>query len=483
MENVLFGDEAKEKLIEGVNIINDAVSSTFGPSGKNVFIKGVSKLHITKDGATVARYVSSTDPFIDMGIELVRNIATKTADDVGDGTTSSCILAAEIVNKLKDSKEHPITISRKLNEDVKTVIDYLDYHKKEITTLEDLIKVATVSTNNDPILGKLIAETYWNVTKNGIVTVEESNDTIDSVKYFSGIKVESGYMSPYFMNTEKNECILENVIVFISDLKVDDFTKELQTTCERAIKEKKSVLLIAPKIDSSVMMIMLNNSRQGTFKSCCVITPNHGVYREYTLKDLRISLGESMECKKVIITKDSTVFLDTIPNEELKRQEIENINKILSNKETLEFDINFNKKRLANYTGGGATIYVGGYSSVEILEKKDRIEDAICAVKAAFDGGILPGGGTALQKASMNLDLNYLKDIIIRPKQILVESAESVYSEHKEFWVGDDFKNNKTGDMYELGIIDPFLVTKVSLENAVNAASMILTTGVSIINM
>ena len=401
MTNILFNDDAKNFLIEGVNLIGDAVKTTFGPNGKNVIIKGQSGLYITKDGATVARYVESNNPFIDSGIELIKGIATKTATDVGDGTSTSVILAQNLVNSLKDNKENPITVSRELEKEVKLVIEYLEKNKKTITSLEDLIKVATISTNNDVELGKLVAETYFKVTKDGVVNVESSQDINNSVVFSQGVKLDNGYTSPYFANNNKGTCELENVIVGIYRMPLGD-VKEITPICEKAIREKKSLLIIAPKIDSTIIRTLIMNKESGNLQSCCITSPGHGIYRETLLTDIETILGGDNYCDKVIVDKNNTYLIKSKVNDFSK--EVQNIKEILKTNIT-DFELTFHRKRLANYIGGIATIYVGGFSQVEIQEKKDRLDDAICAVKAAMTDGILPGGGCSLLKASYKLNL------------------------------------------------------------------------------
>ena len=220
--SVLFNENAKTPLIEGVNLIGRAVSTTFGPNGKNVIIKNRGGIHITKDGATVAQYVNHEDPIVTMGIDVIKQIAMKTAKDVGDGTTTATILAQAIVNELKDNTDHPIQIQRDLEEDTKKVIDYLESIKKEITSYEDLVKVATLSANNDETLGTLIADAYQKVGKEGVVNFEESNDITDSIIYTDGMQLDNGYCSPYFINTDKNTCDLENVYVAIINEKLTE---------------------------------------------------------------------------------------------------------------------------------------------------------------------------------------------------------------------------------------------------------------------
>ena len=485
--SVLFDENAKSPLIEGVNLIGKAVATTFGPNGKNVIIKNRSGIHITKDGATVAQYVNHEDPIVTMGIDVIKQIAVKTAKDVGDGTTTSTILAQAIVNELKDNTDHPIQIQRDLEEDVKKVITYLESIKKDIDSYEDLVKVATLSANNDEVLGKLIADAYQKVGKEGVVNFEESNDITDSIVYTDGMQLESGYYSPYFINTDNNTCELENVYVAIIEEKLTEI-KQIQPYAEHAIKlgkeldRKMSMLVIAPKIESQIIKFLVMN--QDVLPSCGIITPNHSIYRDIILDDLRDILGDKLVCDKVEISKDNSVLIGCNSIKDKVDKKVEDIRKKLTSKSLSEFEILFHKKRLANLAGGIATIMVGGYSKVEIIEKKDRVEDAIAAVKAALDGGILPGGGVSLLRSSYKLELNYLTSILKEPFNILKENSNfnEILSRSND-WQGINFKKGNAGDMYEMGIIDPFLVTKTALTNAVSAASLILTNGCSILNM
>ena len=486
--SVLFNENAKTPLIEGVNLIGQAVATTFGPNGKNVIIKNNGGIHITKDGATVARYVNHNDPIVTMGIDVIKQIAVKTAKDVGDGTTTSVILARAIVNELKDNTDHPIQIQRDLEEDVKKVIDYLESIKKEITSYEDLVKVATLSANNDETIGKLIAEAYQKVGKEGVVNFEESNDITDSIVYTTGMQLDNGYASPYFINSD-NTCELENVYIAISPEKLTEL-KQILPYAENALKlgkeldRKMSMLVIAPKIESQIIKFLLMNNEQ--LPSCAIITPNHGIYRDIVLDDVKTILGDKLICDKVEVSKDNTVLIGGSPIQKEVDRKVEDIRQKLNSKSLSEFEILFHKKRLANLNGGIATILVGGYSKVEIIEKKDRVEDAISAVKAALDGGVLPGGGFSLYRASQICDLKYLKKVLMSPISILEENSNLQGSRvyvMSEPWMGTNFKTLEYGNMYEMGIIDPFLVTKTALTNAVSAASLILTNGCSILNM
>lgn len=397
-------------------------------------------------------------------------------------TTTASILAQALVNSLKDSKENPITVARALDLEVKEVISYLEKNKRTIDNLEDLIKVATVSTNNDEELGKLVAETYFKVTKDGVVNVEDSQDVNNSVVFSQGTKVESGYLSPFFINSPKGICELENTYVAIFRSPLND-VQEITPACEKAIKLKKSLLIIAPKIDSTIVRTLIINKDSGNLKSCCIPCPGHGIYRDNLLNDIENILGEEMFCDKVIVSKDTTTIIGGRSNQEVIDLEIENLKETVNSKTLSEFEINFAKKRLANYIGGIATIHVGGYSQVEVQEKKDRLDDAICAVKAAMSEGILPGGGIALLRASIELKLNLLSDIIQMPFKILEDDSDYRHKwvDEYNFWDGVNFKTLQYGDMYEMGIVDPFLVTKIALENAVSVASLILTNGCAII--
>ena len=478
--SMLFNENAKLPLIKGVNLIGDAVATTFGPNGKNVVIKNKGGIHITKDGATVARYVIDENPAIMMGVEMVRDIATKTAKDVGDGTSTATILAQAIVNELKDLKENPIQISRDLEEDCVKVIEYLESIKKDISSYEDLVKVATLSANNDAIIGKLIADAYDKVGKHGIVDFEESADITDSIEYTDGMQIESGYASPYFINTDKNTCELENVLVKVFDEKLTEL-KQVIGVADEAVRNNKALLIIAPKIESQILrFLILNNDK---LKAAAVVSPNHGLFRDVVLNDLKVILGNSMTCEKVTLLKDSTIFSGCNSDKEACEIQIQDINNKLNVSTLSEFEKIFHKKRLANYVGGVAVIKIGGYSKIEIIEKKDRVEDAIAAVKAALDGGVLPGGGLSLFHSGSNLELKYLTKILDKPLRLLIENSNTALKYNNNPWTGTNFKTGDFGDMYEMGVIDPFLVTKTALQNAVSAASLILTNGCLIFNM
>lgn len=425
--------------------------------------------------------IEATDKYTEMQCIKVSNPDNLYITDnyiVTHNTTSATVLAKSIVNGLKNNPDHSITINRILQEDVKKVLDLLEKQKISIESKEDLIKVATMSVNGDTELGELIGATYHTVGKDGVVLVEESSETDTSVDITNGVKFEGGYHSPYFINNLKNECVLENVSVVCYEKKITTM-KDIEKDCIEAINNNKALLIIAPHVESSVMMTLLRNRDAGKLQSCCVKTPGQGIFRTMLLEDIKAIKNVS----KIIAGREEVVIVGEI-EEKVKEIEIGKIRKILSNKDLSEFEIKFHKRRLANYLGGIATIFIGGYSSIEIKEKKDRVDDAIAAVKAAYDGGVLPGGGISLFKASNTLDLLYLKTILQEPIKVLSKNANTDIEDiPSDFWMGKNFRTGVVGNMYEMGIIDPYLVTKISLENAVNAASLVLTSGCSIISM
>ena len=481
MNKVMFNENVKDSLVKGVNLIGSAVESTFGPNANNVIIKHKGGIHITKDGATVATYVNSDNVAEQAAIDVIKEIAVKTAKDVGDGSTTSTILAKAIVNTYKDYKENPIELQRTLQESINEIIKYLEAHKKEISSLEDITKVATISANNDPKLGALIAEAFNKVGKYGVVNIGDSTQVEDSYEVTEGMQIESGYISPFFINTDNNTCELDNVYVFLSTDKLKDL-KQIIPEADKAIKNKKSLLVIAPDIDTTIQRTLLLN-KGSNLESCCIKSPNTGYYRDIINNDIKNILGETMYCDKVIITKDTTTFIGC-HSEKDNSNIVKEIENKISNGNLSEQEFQFHSKRLANYAGGICTIKVGGFSEVEIKEKKDRVEDAICATKAALEGGVLPGGGIALLKAYNNVGIP-VPTCFKAPFETLVKNSGLQVAPivTSDFWNGYDFKNNKHGDMYELGVIDPFLVVKTALENAVSAASLLLTNECLIIKM
>lgn len=519
-DNVKFGSDARSKIIEGANLAAAAVEVTYGPHAATVLIRKNGLLKSTKDGATVMDSVNDPDPYIQMGIDVIKEASIRQAKIVGDGSTTVAILANEIINQYKDNPD-PIKVSRYLKKAGEEIIEYLKKYKKEISSLEDIKKVATLAANNDSTIGNIIAEAFYKVGKDGLVTYQESEDVKDRVEYTEGFRIDNGYESPYFINTSKNECVLENCIVYISDTKLDE-GKAMEELAGKAYKEGKSLLLIAPEFESGLTLFLARNmfNKDGSKKlmSCEVTSPNFGVMRETMLEDMRILFGETSECEKVVITKDSTTFTGYHPSDRLEAR-IQSVRDTLKDSILSEIEEVFHQKRLANFTSGMATIYVGGFSHVEMKERCDRFEDAIMATKCAMDGGVLPGGGLALAKAGISaydtpnnrIDeefgdvfqddgiekiINVLKTPFIKINKTEPKTKNTLISisfnngspKKEEIPVPLDFWEGNTADcfpvnFYKEGIIDPYLVVKATIENAISVASTILTTNCTILNV
>ena len=461
--NVKFGNECRSKLIEGVNLAANAVEVTYGPSGKNSIVSIGGQIKITKDGDNTVMMVNDPDPYIGMGIKLIQETCQKTAKDVGDGSSSSAIMVRELVNSFKDFP-NSIQVSRELQNLSQKMIFLLQGNARPIANKEDLIKVASISANNDPIIGNVVAEAFNQVGKDGIVTIEESDGVKDKVEYSEGFRIDSGYYSPYFINTSKNTCELENVRVYISDIKMEEL-KEVVRIADQAVKDKKSLLLIAPEFDSEILVFLSSNLN--LLKSCVVLSPNHGNFRNIMLQDMRLLLGDAMECRKVVITKDTTTFvgLSNIDSEE----RVQEIRSLIEEGDLPEMELNFHRKRLANFTSGIATIYVGGYSKVEMQERYDRFEDSVCATQASLKEGVLAGGGISLMEITKTIVP--ITEVEKRFVECLKVPATILGTLSKT-----------TEDMIRNGVIEPFLVTKTVLEHAISTASMILTADVAILN-
>lgn len=480
-QNVMFNDETKKSLVDGVNLIGNAVGTTFGPMGKNVIINYGTGIHITKDGATVAAAVNSPDRGEQLAIDVVRDISVQTAKQVGDGTTTVTLLTQALVNAYKDYEGHPIELQRELQKSQQDIITYIESQKLEISSFEDIKKVATISANNDPILGDLIAQAYNVVGKYGVVNIDESSQVENSYEAVKGLQIESGYASPFFINTPDNTCIMDNVLVYITQEKIKE-NSDIIPIVNEAMAAKKSLLFIATDMDTSVQQTLFLNNAHKTLHCCFVKCPHHGVYKDTIIDDVKRILGSSMSCEKIVISKDSTTFIGC--NSDYDNTDyIEEIKYKLKQPEISPTEEKFHTKRLANFLGGVCTIKVGGYSEAEIREKKDRVEDAICATKAALEGGVLPGGGIALLKAADNVDNLHptFRNTLKVPYQILLNNAGLASAKlDKQFWNGTNLKTGEFGNMYDLGVIDPFLVTKTVIENAVNTATLILTNGCAI---
>lgn len=488
-ENVKFGKDCRDKIIEGINLAANAVACTFGPNGKNAIVRDNSGLLITKDGYHTAMCVNDPDPYVSMGIDIIQDICKKTAYDVGDGTSSSAILAAKLINTFKDY-ENPIAVMRELKEKVAQVIDSIEGTAIPCETKNNFFKVAKVSANGDEDIAMLVADAFDQVGKDGIVMFEESEAVKDTVEYSQGFRIESGYASPYYINTGKKTCELENVLVYISDTKIEEVKMVLELA-KKARDNKQSLLLIAPEYDSEIHVFLNQNKSQ--LQSCAVYSPNRGVYRQMMLDDLKEIFNTTKIIKKVIVTNKTTTFVDEF---DISEDTLAKTREFLANPQLPELDRKFHEKRLANFTGKLATIYVGGFSKLEMKERFDRIEDAVCAVRAAREGGMVIGGGLALYNAvtpvesdnesfEFDDDGNTVKQfsedfisVMQYPSQLLgTQDDYQIYTQcgrHPNKFIGASLMNQ--------GVYEPFLVVKTVLENAISTAALVLTTDVAILN-
>ena len=444
MKNVLMNEEAREKLIAGVNLAADVAAVTFGPNGHTV----ISGNHITKDGMTAVSWIQDPDPFVMMGVNLIKDISKKTAEVAGDGTTTGSILAREVVNNCgKDD----IAL---LKSDLKVIIDFLKKNRRFVKGYDDLLKIATVSANGDENIGKLVADAFTKAGKDGIVTFTEYDEVEDKVEFTDGFRIDNGYASSGFVNTPQNTCELNDVFVYISDTKLEE-AKAISEIANECVKKGKSLLLIAPEFDSEIYVFLQSNL--DLLKSCCVISPAFKKLRSILVNDMRILLGEKSLCSKVIITRNNTTFLCERKSEEINNK-IEEIRNILDNGNLKDSELDFHKKRLANFTSGIATIYIGGYSQFEVKEKLDRVEDAVRATDCAVREGYLPGGGFSLEiAANVENCSEKMKEILKVPRKLLNHNIQTPQ------------------EAVKMGIIEPYIVTKTALENAVNIATTVLT--------
>ena len=488
-ENVKFGKDCRDKIIEGINLAANAVACTFGPNGKNAIVRDNGGLLITKDGYHTAMCVNDSDPYVSMGIDIIQDICKKTAYDVGDGTSSSAILAAKLINTFKDY-ENPIAVMRELKDKVTQVIDSIEGTVMSCTTRSNFFKVAKVSTNGDEEIANLVADAFDQVGKDGIVMFEESEAVKDTIEYSQGFRIESGYASPYYINTGKKTCELENVLVYISDTKIEE-VKLVLGLAKQARDNNQSLLLVAPEYDSEIHVFLNQNKSQ--LQSCAVYSPNRGAYRQMMIEDLKEIFNTTKVIKKVIVTNKTTTFVDEF---EISEDTIAKTREFLANPQLPELDRKFHEKRLANFTGKLATIYVGGFSKLEMKERFDRVEDAVCAVRAAREGGMVVGGGLSLYNAvtpveadnesfEFDDDNNTVKQfgddfisVMQYPSQLLgTQDDYQVYTQcgrHPSKFIGASLMNQ--------GVYEPFLVVKTVLENAISTAALVLTTDVAILN-
>ena len=513
-KEILFNIDARDQLKKGVDALANAVKVTLGPKGRNVIIeKKFGAPHITKDGVTVAKEIELADAYQNTGAQLVKEVASKTGDDAGDGTTTATVLAQAIVAEgLKNvtAGASPMDIKRGIDKAVAKVVESIKDQAETVGDNYDKIEqVATVSANNDPVIGKLIADAMRKVSKDGVITIEEAKGTDTTIGVVEGMQFDRGYLSAYFVtNTEKMECEMEKPYILIYDKKISNL-KDFLPILEPAVQTGRPLLVIAEDVDSEALTTLVVNRLRSQLKICAVKAPGFGDRRKEILEDIAIltgGVGISEEkglkqatiemlgtADKVTVSKDYTTIVNGAGAKENIKERCDQIKaQIVATKS--DYDREKLQERLAKLSGGVAVLYVGAASEVEMKEKKDRVDDALRATRAAIEEGIIPGGGVAYIRAIDSLEgltgdnadettgIGIIKRAIEEPLREIVANAgkEGAVVVQKVREGKGDFGYNARTDVYEnlhaAGVVDPAKVARVALENAASIAGMFLTT-------
>ena len=515
-KEITFDTVAREKLKAGVDALANAVKVTLGPKGRNVVIdKKFGAPHITKDGVTVAKEIELSDPIENMGAQMLKEVASKTADQAGDGTTTATVLAQAMVGAgLKNvaSGANPMDLKRGMDKAVKAVVsEERNISREGGSDYEKIKQVATISANNDETVGSLIADAMKKVGTEGVITVEEAKGTETDVKTVEGMQFDRGYLSPYFVtNTENMEVELENAFILIYDKKISSM-KELLPVLEKTAQSGKPLLIIAEDVDGEALATLVVNKIRGALRVAAVKAPGFGDRRKAMLQDIAVLTGGTViseetglkldnatledlgRAEKISIDKDNTTIVNGAG---VKENILARVNEIKSQieKTTSDYDQEKLQERLAKLAGGVAVLYVGAATEVEMKEKKDRVDDALHATRAAVEEGIVPGGGVALIRASAALDsltglnddettgIQIVRRAIEEPLRQIVANAggegavviQKIREGKGDF--GYNARNEQYEDLFAAGVIDPTKVCRVALENASSIAGMLLTT-------
>lgn len=515
-KELLFDIDARDQLKKGVDVLANAVKVTLGPKGRNVVLeKKFGAPQISKDGVTVAKEIELADPFQNTGAQLVKSVASKTGDDAGDGTTTATVLAQAIVGEgLKNvtAGANPMDLKRGIDKAVANVVETIGKMSEQVgNNYEKIEQVATVSANNDPEIGKLIADAMRKVSKDGVITIEEAKGTDTTIGLVEGMQFDRGYLSPYFVtDAEKMECVMENPYILIYDKKISNL-KDLLPILEPAVQSGRPLLIVAEDVDSEALTTLVVNRLRAQLKICAVKAPGFGDRRKAMLEDIAILTGGTViseekglkleqatldmlgSCEKATINKDTTTLVNGGGDSKDIHDRVAQIKAEMQNT-TSSYDKEKLQERLAKLAGGVAVLYVGAASEVEMKEKKDRVDDALCATRAALEEGLVPGGGVTYIRAAEKLDglkgenedettgIEIIKRAIEEPLRQIVANAgkEGAVVVQKVREGKDDFGYNARLDKYEnlhaAGVVDPAKVTRVALENAASIAGMFLTT-------
>ncbi|GMV86801.1 MAG: 60 kDa chaperonin 1 [Dehalococcoidia bacterium] len=516
-KQLIFDEAARRRLRDGVDALADAVKVTLGPRGRNVVIdKKFGAPNITKDGVTVAREIELEDPFENMGAQLAKQVATKTNDVAGDGTTTATVLAQALVRggiKVVTSGVNPLALKRGIEAGMREVITDLRNQARPVLTKEQIAHVAGISANEKEI-GDLIADVMEKVGKDGVITVEESRGLKFETEFVDGLQLDRGYVSPYFVtNTDRMEAVIENPYIVITDKKISA-VQEILPLLEKVLQVTKDIVIICDDVDGEALATLVVNKLRGTINILAVKAPGFGDRRKAMLEDIAILTGGTLitediglkldaatvadlgRARRVVSSKDDTTIIEGMASDEAIQARIKQIKAQIEDA-TSDFDREKLQERLAKLAGGVAVIKVGAATEVELKEKKARVEDALSATRAAVDEGIVVGGGVALIRATKALEalasktnnddekvgIKLLAEALEAPTwtiadngglegSVIVDKVRKL-TEANHGW---DAENNAWGDMFELGIVDPVKVTRSALENAVSIAALVLTT-------
>jgi chaperonin GroEL len=515
-KEIKFDIEGRDLLKKGVDQLANAVKVTLGPKGRNVILeKKFGAPHITKDGVSVAKEIELADPYENMGAQIVKEVASKTGDDAGDGTTTATVLAQSIINvglKNVAAGANPMDLKHGID---KAVVEVVKNIKSQAETIDDdyskIEQVATISANNDNEIGKLIADAMSKVKKEGVITVEEAKGTDTRVDVVEGMQFDRGYLSPYFVtDTEKMQTEFENPYILIFDKKISAL-KDMLPILEATAQNGRPLLIIAEDIDGEALTTLVVNRLRGSLKVCAVKAPGFGDRRKEMLEDIAILTGGTViseekglkletatlemlgTADKVTVNKDNTTIVNGAGDKEAIKERVNQIKTQISNTKS-SYDKEKLQERLAKLAGGVAVLYVGAPSEVEMKEKKDRVDDALCATRAAVEEGIVPGGGVTYIRAISAIEnmegsnedettgIQIVKRAIEEPlRQIIANAGKegAVYVQKVKEGKGDfgyNARTDKFENFFAAGVIDPAKVTRVALENAASIAGMLLTT-------
>jgi chaperonin GroEL len=515
-KNITYGEDARQNILRGVNKLADAVKITLGPKGRNVVIdKKFGSPTITKDGVTVAKEIELDNPLENMGAQMVREVASKTSDIAGDGTTTATVLAQSIYRegiKMVTAGHNPMEIKRGIDIAVKKAVESINAIKKTVDAKE-IAHVGTISANGDVEIGKIIAEAMDKVGKDGVITVEEAKGLETTLEVVEGMQFDRGYLSPYFVtDAERMECVLENVKILIYEKKVSSM-KDLLPLLEQVAKQNKPLLIIAEEVEGEALATLVVNKLRGTLHVAAVKAPGFGDRRRAMLEDIAILTGGKMisedlgiklesvkwedlgDAKKVTVDKDNTTLVVDAGDKKRKEAITGRVKQLRTqiDETTSDYDREKLQERLAKIVGGVAIIKVGAATETEMKEKKARVEDAMHATKAAVEDGIVPGGGVALLRAmeavekikesgDTQVGVNIVKRALEEPTRQIIENAglegSVIVRDLKDRGgnFGFNAQTEKTEDMFKAGIVDPAKVTKSALQNAASIAGLMLTT-------